>query len=287
VQPRGGAGVSARRSLGMLAGVCALGSLTPAVATSADPAAPSGPAPFALTVSPAPLTLLGPQQTTLRVTNGGEEPIDVQLRVSNYALGRDGRPLIGSAAGSRLSAQTWLRLEPTQLHLDPGQQGGVQVTAAPPRQATPGDHQALVLVAEAGAPGHLLVRHRIGVGVLVRVAGPITRRLSIGRLTVRRVGRLDVLRVRIRNLGNINERLAKGQVTVQLRRGRRPAVTFRTRARSLLPGTTGDVVASRVGHRRGRYTATVRLRFTRPPNAGPGVSSTPSPLVRRVRVRLR
>lgn len=287
MQPRGGDGVIARRSLGTIAGVCALGSLAPAIATSADPAAPSGPAPFALTVSPAPLTLLGPQQTTLRVANGGEEPIDVQLSVSNYALGRDGRPLIGSAAGTRLSAQTWLRLEPTQLHLDPGQQGGVQVTAAPPRQATPGDHQALVLVAEAqGAPGHLLVRHRIGVGVLVRVAGPIKRRLSIGRLTVRRVGRLDVLRVRIRNLGNINERLAKGQVTVQLRRGRRPAVTFRARARSLLPGTAGDVVASRVGHRRGAYTAIVRLRFSRPPDAGPGVSSTPGPLVRRVRVRL-
>lgn len=277
----------ARRSLGMIAGVCALGSLAPAVATSADPAAPSGPVPFGLTVSPAPLTLLGPQPTTLRMANGGEEPIDVQLSLSNYALAPDGRPLIGSPAAARLSARTWLRLEPTQLHLDPGQQGGVQVTAAPPRQATPGDHQALVLVAAAqGAPGRLLVRHRIGVGVLVRVAGPIKRRLSIGRLTVRRVGRLDVLRVRIRNLGNINERLAKGQVTVQLRRGRRPAVTFRTRARSLLPGTTGDVVASRVGHRRGAYTAIVRLRFSRPPDAGPGVSSTPEPLVRVVRVHL-
>jgi hypothetical protein len=287
VQRRGGGGVIARRLPRLIAGLCALGLLAPAVATSAGPAGTNGSG-FSLTVSPAPLTLLGPRQTTLRVTNGGEQPVDVQLSLSNYAFGRDGRPLIGRAAAAKRSARTWLRLAPIQLHLDPGQRESVQVTAAPPRLATPGDHPALVLVAARppGTPGEFAVRYRIGVGVLVRVPGPIKRRLVIGRLTVRRVGRLDVLRVRIRNLGNINERLARGQVTVQLRRGRRLGATFRSRARSLLPGTNGDVVASRVGHRRGKYTAVIRVRFARPPGAGPGVSNTPAPLVRVVRVRL-
>jgi P pilus assembly chaperone PapD len=276
-----------RRVSGLIAGISALGSLVPAVAMSADPATPAGSAPFSLTVSPAPLTLLGSRQTTLRVSNGGDQPLNLQLSLSNYSLRRDGRPLFGSRAGARLSARTWLRLQPTRLHLDAGEQGSVRVTAAPPRQATPGDHQALVLLAAAqGSSGTFQVRHRIGVGVLVRVEGRITRRLSIGRLTVRRAGRFDVLRVRIRNLGNINERLGKGQVTVQLRRGGQPPLTFRARARSLLPGTTGDVMATRVGHRRGTYTATVRVRFSRPPDAGPGVSTTPRPLVRVVRVRL-
>jgi hypothetical protein len=285
---RGGDPVIARRSLGLVAAVGALGVL-PAIAAAAEsPAVPPGASRHGLLVTPAPLTLLGPQQRTLRVVNRGDQPVDLQINVTNYALSRDGRPLIGPNVGGKLSARTWLRLNPAQLHLDPGQLGNVEVTAAPPRLATPGDHHAIVLVASGAqvVPRRFAIRHRIAVGVLVRVPGPITRRLAIGRLTVRRVGRRDVARVRIRNLGNINERLAKGQVTVQLLRGRRVAATFRPRARSLLPGTAGDVVASRVGHRRGRYTAVVRLRFARPASAGPAVSSTPPSMVRRVRVRL-
>jgi hypothetical protein len=282
----------ARRRRGLLVlgamagmGAGAIGALAASVAAAASAPPRSGQAPFALTVSPAPLTLLGQRQTTLRVTNRGSQPIDLQLALTNYALGPDGRPLIGPRVAAKRSARTWILLQPRQLHLNPGQIGSVHLLAVPPQLATPGDHQAIVLVtATQPGPGRLLVRHRIGVGVLVRVPGPIRRGLSIGRVTTRHVGRQDVLRVRVKNLGNVNERLGKGQVTVQLRRGRRTIAVFRSLPRSLLPGTSGDLVASRVGHRVGVFTAVVQVRFTRPPLAGPGVSSTPKPIVRKTAV---
>jgi len=279
-------GVLRARSLMVVAGLGALGALTPVLASGA-PAVPPGPPPLGLTVSPAPLTLLGQRQTTLSVVNHGSQPVNLVLSLTNYALGGNGRPLIGPKVGGSRSARSWILLQPKQLHLNPGQRGGVRLLSVPPQQATPGDHQALVLLtATQPSPGRFLVRHRIGVGVLVRVPGPIRRRLAIGAVTARHVGRKDVVRVTVRNLGNINERLARGQVTVQLRRGRRNVATLRTQPRSLLPGTSGVVVASRVGHRRGAFTAVVRLRFARPPSAGPGVSATPRPLVRTAKVSL-
>ena len=284
------AAASGRGARGVLAsvGLAAVGALGAASGMTAAAEAPAAPGRLGLSVSPAPLTVLPRHEDTLSVANRGEQPVNLQLTVGDYTLGPDGRPLFGPGVNSRRSARTWLRLDPRQLRLEAGQRVNVQVSAVPPRSATPGDHNAIVLVTTGAqaAPGRFAVRHRIGVGVLVRVPGPIMRRLAIGRLIIRRSGKRDVLRLNIRNLGNINERLATGQVSVQLRRGGRVLATFRPRPRSLLPGTAGDVIAARAGHRRGRYTAVIRLRFASAAQAGPSVSSAPATLVRRVRVRL-
>src|SRR5262249_52746235 len=117
-----------------VAGLGALAALPPALAWGA-PASPQGPPSLALTVSPAPLTLLGQRQTTLSVVNRGAQPVDLVLSLTNYGLGGDGRPLIGPKAGGARSARSWILLQPRQLHLDPRQRPAVPLLSPAPQQA--------------------------------------------------------------------------------------------------------------------------------------------------------
>src|SRR5205823_5377637 len=120
------------------------------------------------------------------------------------------------------SAHAWLALSPKRLALAPGREGTLRVLARPPRGASPGDHQALVLLsASARRAGRVPINARIGVLVLVRVPGRIVRRVVVGRVWVtrRRLGR--TIAVTAINRGNVAERLLPGEVSVTLRRGRR------------------------------------------------------------------
>jgi hypothetical protein len=158
----------------------------------------------------------------------------------------------------------------------------LRIVARPPRQASSGDHHALVLLSTlVPARAHLAVRTRIGVVVLVRVPGRMARRLVVGSVRVAGPRRARLLLVTVRNRGNVAERLLPDEVTVTLRRGRRVAAVARALARDLLPHTRGVLVAPLRRGLRGRFLAVVRI-------AAQGAEETAPPL-RAVRkaVRLR
>ena len=102
------------------------------------------------------------------------------------------------------------------------------------------------------------MRLRIGVLVLAHVPGPTVRRLVIGPLNVRRVGRARVLELAIRNAGNITERLAPGRA----RRSRCSATDTSSRV-CARPAVSSCRTAARSSRRRFRGAlrgpATVRV----------------------------
>jgi len=163
------------------------------------------------------------------------------------------RPARGAAA--------WLRFRPRRLRIAPGAKAVLNVKAAPPRRAEPGDHPALVLLTTRPlGVRRVRVRLRVGVVVDLRVPGRIVRRVDARALTVRRRGRLRLLELRLVNRGNVTERFAEDGLRLVLSRGGRPLATLRPRRGELLPRSTGLAEFPYRGPARSGVVARVELR---------------------------
>jgi hypothetical protein len=212
-----------------------------------------------LSASPARLSLAARDSVPIALHNFGRWPVHVTASTGGFVLDLRGRPAIASPAARR-SAASWLSIRPRRVRLTPGEAATVQVASRAPARAEPGDHHAVLLFATGAAQaGHVGVRMRVGVRVVVRTPGTIVRRIAVRRLSVRRVGRARLLDVGLANLGNVTEVLAPGRVTVLLlRRGHR-ARRIRTRARELLPHSFGVFTGTYNGQVRGFVHARVEI----------------------------
>ena len=214
---------------------------------------------LALTASPTHLTLVGRARHPLRVVNSGATPVVVDASAAGFTLGPRGRPrVLGGASARRVAS--WLRVRPSHIALAPGAAAELLLVSAPSRSATPGDHAAVVLLATRAPPGAAVpVRMRVGVTVVVRVAGRIVHRLGLRSLRVRRVARGRVFRVAVANRGNVVEWLRRGRVEITLLAGRRRVAVLRSGARELLPGATGLFELRYHGSARSRVVVRVTL----------------------------
>lgn len=221
----------------------------------ASAGASAGRPPVALVATPSHVLLAGSGRTTVRVVNSGSQRVAVDASRAGFALDLRGRPRIVWGRNAR-SAASWLTLQPAHFTVGPRSTTSVVVTARVPRGAEPGDHDALALLATRPlTSGRVAVRLRLGVLVVVRVPGAISRRLELGELHVARRLRRTELELTLRNQGNVTESL-RGVRAVLSRRGRQVAASS-TSNRDLRPGTSG-VVTFRVPRRlRGRMTVRV------------------------------
>jgi hypothetical protein len=242
------------RVLGVVAIVAA--TLIPSAAAGGSPAA-------ALGVSPLRLELKGGSAASITVRNPGARRLVVTVTRAGFARTLHGKPRIEAARG----AAGWLRVRPRRLRLAPHATASLRLTARPPAGARPGDHPALVLLATrppADKKVHVLLR--VGVVVLVRVAGAVVHRLVPEALSLRRNGSSRVFSLRLANRGNVAERIGGARLELVLSRHGKPFATLRTRRLDLLPRGAGIARFAYRGAVRGRIRARVVLR---PVSMGP------------------
>jgi hypothetical protein len=235
-------------------------SVTPSAAAGGDPAA--APA-AALGVSPLRLELKGASNASVTVRNPGARPLIVTATKAGFARTLHGKPRIKAARG----AAGWLRTRPRQLRLAPHASAAFRLIAKPPATARPGDHPALVLFATrppADKKVHVLLR--IGVVVLVRVAGTIVHDLQPQALSVRRDGARHLFSLRLANRGNVAERIGGGRLELVLSRHGKRLATLRAHVVDLLPHSAGIAQFAYRRAAKGRFRATVVLR---PASIGP------------------
>ncbi len=212
--------------------------------------------PVALMAAPARVVLAGSKRAAVRVANSGTRRVVVDVSRAGFALTLRGRPRI-VRPGAR-SASSWLKLQPTRLALPARTSATLLVSARVPRNAEPGDHDALVLLTSRPSAGaRVAVRVRLGVFVVVRAPGTVVRRLVVRGLWIARRGRRRLLELRVANRGNVTETLARVHVTVsRLRTGRR-LVTLGTARRDVRPYSQA-ILEFRL-RRRMRGAVTVRV----------------------------
>jgi len=236
------------------AAAIAAAALIPSAAAGGNPAA--APA-AALGVSPLRLELTRTSTASITVRNPGSRPLVVTATRAGFARTVHGKPRIKAARG----AAGWLRTRPRRLRLAPHATASFRVTAKPPATARPGDHPALVLLATrppANKKVHVLLR--VGVVVLVRVAGTIVQRLEPQALSVHRSGAAQLFSLRLANRGNVAERIRGARLELVLSRHGTRLATLRARLVDLLPHSAGIAEFAYRGSVRGRVRATVVLR---------------------------
>jgi hypothetical protein len=211
-------------------------------------------APLALTATPARVALAGTASAIVRVTNPGTAPVVVDVGRAGFSLDLRGRPKVVARGGPRAAA-AWLAVRPARFLLGAGATRALIVSSRLPRRVEPGDHDALVLLTtRPRRRGGVAVRMRLGIVVVVRAPGRVVRRLAIGGLRVRRVGAARVFELRVANLGNVTESLARGRVRIVLGHGDTRA-RVPSLARELRPRTSGFVELRYGGALRGWLTA--------------------------------
>jgi hypothetical protein len=228
------------------------------VLASASAGASSTRSPVSLAAFPARVTLVGSARSEVRVTNSGSKPVEVEVSRAGFSLDLRGRPRI--VPRSRRDVASWLAVRPRRLSVPPRSTSALTVSSSIPRGTRPGDHGALVLLTTRPIRGaRVAVRMRLGVVVVVRAPGRVSRRLELRRIRVRCARSACVLELYVANRGNVMEVLQRGSVTVTLRRGRRTLAKLHPIPRELLPRTIGVVRATYRGRVRGRATAVVEL----------------------------
>ena len=232
----------------MIAALLSLVLLAPAPAGA-------GRAPPIVSLSATPSRLLVDAHGTTRVevANAGRSAIRVTAAPDGLALDLRGRPTLRGATAAR-----WLHVAPRELSLLPGRSSTLTVRSSAPTTAEPGDHHAvLLLTTRPLARGGVGVRMRVGVRVVIRVPGPVVRRLRIERLRVLRDRQLEVT---LANAGNVTEELARGRLRVELRRAGRLLARLHAPRRELLPHARAVVSFGYPRRVRGAVTAVVLIR---------------------------
>jgi hypothetical protein len=236
----------------------------------------AAPRPVVLAAAPAHVTLAGSARTTVRVTNSGTKRVRVDVSRAGFALDLRGRPRVVWNGAAR-SAAGWLTFRPKRFALAPHASVYLAVAAKLPRRVEPGDHDALVLLSTRPLDsGHVGVRLRLGVVVVVRAPGVVVRRLELRGLRLARRGRGRVLELVVANRGNVTEALERARAVLSPEGRGGPRAVLVATSRDLRPRTRGIVEFRLRGRRHGWTTARVLI----PAAAGR------SPLSRTYRLRL-
>jgi hypothetical protein len=241
----------------------------------------------ALSVTPSRLVLEGSAQTTVSLTNAGSERTVIDVTLGNYVIRSGGEVLVDPKLPPGRSAKRWLTAVPSRVRLAPGRTAEITITSMPSPSAQPGDHHAVLLFSTVPQTARAVaVRTRVGVTALVRVGGPLVRSLRPLGLSVARHGAVRLVRLKVANLGNVNERFVAARTLLELRRNGKVVGRLRATTRSILPGTTGYLVFQYRKQFAGAVSASARVRPTPAAQAGAGITTTPPTLVVRARVRL-
>ena len=209
-----------------------------------------------LSASPSRLALARSEVAPITLRNFASTRIVVTAATSGVVLDPRGRPKLVARA-----APSWLSLAPKRLAIPAAGAAVLRISSRAPSRAEPGDHHAVLLLTtrplQSGGVG---VRMRIGVRVVVRVPGPVIRKLAVVGLRIRRRGRARMLEVALTNRGNVTEALPHGRVTVELVARGRTIARLRAAPRELLPRSRGIVAVTYRGSYHGPALAFVEVR---------------------------
>jgi len=206
--------------------------------------------PVSLVAAPAHVALAGAARQVVTLTSTGTRPVVVEVVRAGYGLDLRGRPRILP------HRRSWLSVRPRRVAIAPGGHATLVVVSSPPRRAEPGDHSELVLLTTRPLrTASLSVRMRLGLVVVVRVAGRIVRRLEVVRLRPR-PHRLELL---LANRGNVTETITGRCASLTVRRsGRRPTRLYAA-PRRILPHARGLLTFPLRSPIRGRIRVSVAL----------------------------
>ena len=153
-------------------------------------------------------------QDQVTLFNLSNVPLTFRLYATDAFNNKDGTFDLLPADKKPADVGTWVTLPQDSITLDPRQQATMPITVKVPVTARPGDHAGAVLAssqAEGTGPDGKIITldRRTGSRVYIRVAGPLTPKLTVEKLRTTYGPRLNplggtaVVTYRVQNQGNV------------------------------------------------------------------------------------
>ncbi len=157
----------------------------------------------------------GVVQDWVAISNYRTKPITVRLFAKDATSNADSSFQIQASADRPSDVGAWIALKKNKVTIPPRTEIVVPFQLGVPHDATPGDHSGAIVVsllAKEPKPegGSIIVDHRVGMRVHLRVPGDLEPALAIEKLKISWNGGSDVLgrgdavvTYRVRNTGNV------------------------------------------------------------------------------------
>jgi len=209
----------------------------------------------------------GQKTEVIYVRNNSPRPIRLKVYTENWFLGEDGsRNFIGSQPTS-FSCRDWLRVNPFDFRLQPGEMKSVRFTVSVPGETEAGGYHAgisfeQVPEAPSGARmGQVAFVGKIVAAVYVQV-GKVPVEGSLEDLVFESPGEVQLVKIKLNNTGRTHFRL-KGEVRIMTAQGRK-AASLEIPDEPVLPGSWRWVTMQlKEKLPPGKYRAEVRLDIGR------------------------
>ena len=196
----------------------------------------------------------------ISVTNDGTAPTRLKVSIEDWTLTKDGNPMFMKAENSKYSCAEWIRVNPVDFRLAPGQTREVRYTVAVPQGVEDGGYRVAIIFETVPdvTPGEqikrVFLKGRI-VTILYELVGkPTPEGHSNGmRAELKKEG-VDFI-VALQNTGKVHYR-TKGSITVKDAEGKK-AFEVDIPDVPVLPESEREIKASYdKSIPKGKYTAT-------------------------------
>ena len=195
----------------------------------------------------------------ISVTNDGTAPTRLRVSIEDWTLTKDGNPMFMKAESNRYSCSEWIRINPVDFRLAPGETKEVRYTIAVPQGVEDGGYRAAIIFETVPdvTPGEkmkrVFLRGRI-VTILYEVVGkPIPEGHANSLKAEPKKDGIDFI-LTLQNTGKVHYR-TKGTITVKDEKGEK-AFEIEIPDVPVLPESERDI---RVSYEkpipRGKYSA--------------------------------
>jgi P pilus assembly chaperone PapD len=201
------------------------------------------------------------------VTNDGTAPTRLRVSVADFTLTKDGSPQFMNPGETPQSCAQWIRVNPVDFRINPGQTREVRYTITVPQDAEDGGYRAAIIFETVPdvPPGEKMKRVFLRGRIVTIIYEVVGKPVPQGHATALRVEKkqesTDFI-LSLQNTGKVHYR-TKGKVIVKDEHGKR---TFEIEIPDVpvLPGLEREV---RISYdkpiARGKYTATATVDIGR------------------------
>jgi len=179
------------------------------------------------------------------VRNNSAKPMRLKVYAENWFLKEDGTPVFVGNQPTTFSCRDWIKVNPFDFRLQPGEMKTVRFTATVPAETEAGGYHTAVSfenVPEAPAGGQLgqvAFTGKIAAAVYV-VVGKVQPEGSLEDLIFEQPGDSQLLKLRLSNSGRTHFRL-KGEIIIRTSDGKKTS-TLEILDEPVLPGTERWVI---------------------------------------------
>lgn len=159
------------------------------------------------------------------VRNNSSEPVRIRVYVENWQLREDGTPLFIGQQPTNYSCRDWIKVNPPDFRLKPGEIRTVRFTVSVPAEAEPAGYHAAVSFENVAETASETKQSRVGfIGKIAAavyvVVGKVEPQGSIEDIIWETKGETQMIKLKISNQGKTHFRL-KGEVILRTLDGKK------------------------------------------------------------------